>query len=341
MDRVTFDNARSIYANSSIHELGNRAQEIRFKKHPDKIVTYVSDRNINYTNICVSGCRFCAFHAKPGSSNGWVLSDDELFQKIDEAKSAGATQILIQGGLHPDFKISYYEKMLLGIKNRFDIHVHGFSPPEIHHISSVSGIPTLDVIRRLIDSGLNTIPGGGAEILSDEIRIKVSPRKCNSDQWIEIMREAHSLGLKTSATMMFGLGETIDHRIEHLMRIRDLQDQTDGFTAFIPWTFQPSNTMLSDCNPSDAVEYLRMLALSRIVLDNVDNIQASWVTQGEKIGQLALFFGANDMGGTMMEENVVRAAGCENRLSESRLREIVERAGFVVKKRDTLYRMVE
>jgi cyclic dehypoxanthinyl futalosine synthase len=341
MHRVTFDNALAIFANSSIHELGNSAQKIRLEKHPDKIVTYVSDRNINYTNICVSGCQFCAFHANPGSSAGWVLSDDELYRKIDEAKSAGATQILIQGGMHPDFGISYYKKLLQGIKSKYAIHIHGFSPPEIQHISNLSGIPTLDVIKRLIDAGLDTIPGGGAEILSDEIRSKVSPRKCSSDQWIQIMREAHSCGLKTSATMMFGLGEKIENRIEHLMRIRDLQDQTGGFTAFIPWTFQPSNTMLSDRTAPDAVEYLRMLALSRIVLDNVDNIQASWVTQGEKIGQLALFFGANDMGGTMMEENVVRAAGCENRLSESRLREIVERAGFVPKKRDTVYRVIE
>lgn len=340
MRRKSFDETLDLIENASLHELGQIANSIRFEMHPDNIVTYVSDRNINYTNICVSGCRFCAFHTRD-ENNGWILSESEINEKIAEAQNAGATQILLQGGLHPSLKIDFHEDMIRNIKKKFKIHLHAFSPPEIVHIANISGISTLDVLHRLIDAGLDSIPGGGAEILVDDIRKKVSPNKCSSDEWLDIMREAHSVGLKTTATMMFGIGENNRHRLEHLQKIRDLQNETGGFTAFIAWTFQPSNTALSEMESPGGIEYLRMLAVSRIFLDNVDNIQASWVTQGEKIGQIALFFGANDMGGTMMEENVVRAAGCEINLTETRLVEIIKRAGFVPKKRNTLYEIIE
>ncbi|MFH1515059.1 MAG: cyclic dehypoxanthinyl futalosine synthase [bacterium] len=341
MNRIDEDKILELAENASLHELGRMSSDVRFEKHPGDIVTYVSDRNVNYTNICVSGCRFCAFRSMPDEDGGWLLMQHELNEKIREACDAGATQILLQGGLHPAKKIDFYEDMVSGIKSEFDIHLHGFSPPEIVHIASLSELSTNEVLKRLIDAGLDTIPGGGAEILVDSVRNRVSPEKCSADEWLRVMREAHNLGLKTSATMMFGIGEKIEDRIEHLWRIRQLQDETNGFTAFIPWTFQPQNTELSDLESPSGIEYLRMLAISRIFLDNIDNVQASWVTQGEKIGQLALFFGANDMGGTMMEENVVRAAGCENRLSESRLRVIIEKAGFVPKKRNTLYEIIE
>lgn len=340
MRRISFDEILDLIENASLHELGHLANSIRFEKHPDNIVTYVSDRNINYTNICVSGCRFCAFHTGD-EINGWVLSTSEIHEKVAEAQNIGATQILLQGGLHPSLKIEFHEDMIRSIKKEFKIHLHAFSPPEIVHIANISGISTLDVLNRLIDAGLDSIPGGGAEILVDDIRKKVSPNKCSSDEWLDIMRKAHSLGLKTTATMMFGIGENSQQRIEHLQKIRDLQDETGGFTAFIAWTFQPSNTALSEMESPGSVEYLRLLAVSRIFLDNVENIQASWVTQGEKIGQIALFFGANDMGGTMMEENVVRAAGCEINLTETRLVEIIKRADFVPQKRNTLYEIIE
>jgi cyclic dehypoxanthinyl futalosine synthase len=341
MDRISATRAKELHENETLHKLGEIAHSIRLHFHNDKKVTYISDRNINYTNICVSGCRFCAFRIAPGAEGGYILSDEEIHKKIDEAEKAGATQILLQGGMHPDLKISYYEEMISNIKKNFNIHLHAFSPPEIIHIGKVSDLTIIEILNKLQNAGLDSIPGGGAEILSDEIRKQVSPHKCTSDEWIEVMKQAHSLGMRTTATMMFGMGEKIEHRIEHLERIRSLQDQTGGFTAFIPWTFQPYNTKLSHVEPASAVEYLKMLALSRIFLDNFENIQASWVTQGEKIGQLALFFGANDMGGTMMEENVVRAAGCENRLPEKRLREIIEKAGFIPKKRNTLYQVIE
>jgi len=341
MMSITFEKAIELITCADLHELERMADEIRLEKHPDNVVTYVVDRNINYTNVCVSGCRFCAFFVPPNDERGYVLSTEELHVKLSEAKAQGATQILLQGGLHPNLTLDFYERMIRGIKDKFDIHVHAFSPPEIQHMANFSGLTTLQVLERLRDSGLDSIPGGGAEILADEIRFKNSPHKCSTDQWLKVMRQAHSLGMKTTATMMFGFGDKEHHRIMHLMKLRELQDETHGFTAFIPWTFQPQNTSLSYLQSPTPLEYLKMLAISRIVLTNFDNIQASWVTQGEKIGQLALFFGANDMGGTMMEENVVRAAGCENRITEKRLRDIIQRAGFIAKKRNTSYKVIE
>jgi len=312
---------------ADLHQLGFLADSIRKKKHPEKVVTYVIDRNINYTDICISACKFCAFFKGPEEKDGYLLTFEELAEKIDETKALGGTQILLQGGLHPGQPLEYYEEMLRFMKSR-GIHIHGFSPPEIHHFSELSGQPMPVVIERLIAAGLDSIPGGGAEILTDRVRNLTAPRKCSADQWISIMEESHRQGIRSSATMMFGHVETSEERLEHLRRLRELQDRTGGFTAFIPWPFQPQNTVLSDLEKTTAVGYLRMLALSRIYLDNFDNIQASWVTQGPKVAQLSLSFGANDFGSTMIEENVVAAAGVSFRLSEQEIRRLVSDAGY-------------
>ena len=315
---------------ASLHQLGFLANAVRMRLHPEPVVTYVIDRNINYTDICISACKFCAFFKAPEDGSGQVLSQDELAQKITETQQLGGTQILLQGGLHPDKPLAFYEEMLRFMKAT-GIHIHGFSPPEIVHFSQLSGLSIKEVLQRLIAAGLDSIPGGGAEILSNRVRRELAPNKCDADQWIEVMEIAHGLGLRTTATMMFGHIETIEERLEHLQRIRDLQDRTGGFTAFIPWPFQPDHTALAAARAiekTSAVSYLRMLALSRLFLDNVRNIQASWVTQGPKIAQLSLFFGANDFGSTMIEENVVAAAGVRFRLSEEEIRHLVADAGF-------------
>lgn len=326
---------------ASLQELGFLAHAIRMRLHPEPLVTYVIDRNINYTDICISGCKFCAFFHAPGD-RGTVLSQEALAQKIRETRALGGTQVLLQGGLHPDLPFSFYEEMLRFMKG-LDIHVHGFSPPEIQHFSNLSGLPTREVIKRLIAAGLDSIPGGGAEILNNRVRRELAPNKCDADTWIRIMGEAHEQGLKTTATMMFGHIETLEERLEHLERVRNLQDRTGGFTAFIPWPFQPDNTPLAasrHIEKTSAVHYLRMLALSRIFLDNVPNLQASWVTQGPKIAQLALFFGANDFGSTMIEENVVAAAGVHFRFSEQEIRRLVTDAGFTPHQRLMDYTLV-
>ena len=315
---------------ASLHQLGFLAGAVRKRLHPEPVVTYVIDRNINYTDICISACKFCAFFKAPDDQSGQVLSKAELAEKIKETQELGGTQILLQGGLHPDKPLEYYEDMLRFIKTT-GIHIHGFSPPEIHHFSQLSGLSISTVLQRLMASGLDSIPGGGAEILTNRVRREMAPKKCSADQWIAVMEEAHHLGLRTTATMMFGHIETIEERLEHLQRLRDLQDRTSGFTAFIPWPFQPDHTPLAavrKIEKTTAVSYLRLLALSRIFLDNFQNIQASWVTQGPKIAQLSLFFGANDFGSTMIEENVVAAAGVRFRLSEQEIRRLVSDAGF-------------
>jgi len=304
------------------------------------MVTYVVDRNINYTDICISGCKFCAFYKAPGDSAGYVLSFAELGDKIRETQQLGGTQILLQGGLHPDLPLEFYEEMLRFMKG-FDIHVHGFSPPEIHHFAELSGLSPRAVLARLQASGLDSMPGGGAEILNNRVRSEIAPRKCTADQWIEVMREAHHLGLRTTATMMFGHIETMAERLEHLQRIRDLQDETHGFTAFIPWPFQPDHTALGHIEKTTGFAYLKMLALSRLFLDNIPNIQASWVTQGPKIAQVSLFFGANDFGSTMIEENVVAAAGVSFRLTRQEIEGLVRSAGFIPRQRRMDYTLVE
>lgn len=320
---------------ADLHQLGFLADGIRRRLHPQPVVTYVIDRNINYTDICISACKFCAFFKAPEDATGQVLSREELAEKIRETQALGGTQILLQGGLHPDKPLEFYEDMLRFMKST-GIHIHGFSPPEVYHFAQISGLSITVVLERLIAAGLNSIPGGGAEILSDRVRSELAPRKCSADQWIQIMEEAHRLGLRTTATMMFGHIETMEERLEHLQRVRDLQDRSGGFTAFIPWPFQPDHTHLAAARKIEkitAVTYLRMLALSRIFLDNVRNIQASWVTQGPKIAQLSLFFGANDFGSTMIEENVVAAAGVHFRLSEEEIKRLVRDAGFTPQQR--------
>lgn len=341
-ERISGEEFLELAASNDIHLLGQLADSVRHRLHPDPVVTYVVDRNINYTDICISACKFCAFFKAPDESTGSVLTKDELAQKIQETKELGGTQILLQGGLHPDLSLDYYEEMLRFMK-QMDIHVHGFSPPEIYHFAELAGLTVRQVIERLMQAGLDSIPGGGAEILSDRVRQTLAPRKCSADRWIEVMEEAHHLGLRTTATMMFGHIETMEERLEHLQRIRDLQDRTSGFTAFIPWPFQPDNTVLTKGEPIEketAFGYLKMLALSRIFLDNIDNIQASWVTQGPKIAQLSLFFGANDFGSTMIEENVVAAAGVYFRLSEMEIQRLVQSAGFTPRQRLMDYTLV-
>lgn len=338
-ERVSVDEALSLYNEGSIHLLGFLADAIRKRLHPDPAVTYVIDRNINYTDICISACKFCAFYKAPEEDTGTVLSFDELGKKITETQELGGTQILLQGGLHPDKPLEFYEEMLQYIKG-FNIHIHGFSPPEICHFAKLADLSIEQVLVRLQRAGLDSIPGGGAEILVDRVREIASPRKCSADEWIGVMAEAHKLGMRTTATMMFGHIETIDERLEHLDRIRDLQDKTGGFTAFIPWPFQPDNTALSHLPKLSGFAYLKMLAMSRIFLDNIANIQASWVTQGPKIAQVSLFFGANDFGSTMIEENVVAAAGVSFRLSEPEIRRLVEGAGFTPCQRRMDYSLI-
>lgn len=334
-ERISDQDFIELAVDADIYELGALANSVRKRKHPENLVTYVVDRNINYTDICISACKFCAFFKTPDDSSGYLLSREELKQKIVETQELGGTQILLQGGLHPDLPLEYYEDMVRFMKET-GIHVHGFSPPEIQHFSTLSSLSVKEVLQRLIASGLDSIPGGGAEILCDRVRHAAAPRKCNSDEWLEVMEVAHNLGLRTTATMMFGHIETVEERGEHLRRLRNLQDKTHGFTAFIPWPFQPDNTALGESvsiEKATGFEYLRMLALSRIYLDNFDNVQASWVTQGPKIAQLSLFFGANDFGSTMIEENVVAAAGVNFRLSEKEICRLVSDAGFTPRKR--------
>ncbi len=326
----------------SLLELGELARIVRFRLNPEKIVTYVVDRNINYTNICISGCKFCAYFRTPESPEGYVLSFEELKKKIEETINLGGYQILLQGGLHPELPLEFYEEMLNFIKSNFpNIHVHAFSPPEIVHFSKISGLSIREVLERLIKVGLDSIPGGGAEILVDRVRKLISPNKCSAKEWLKVMEVAHNLGLKTTATMMFGHLETKEEIIEHLFKIRELQDKTGGFTAFILWTFQPRNTALNSVPKAGAATYLKVLAISRIVLDNIKNLQVSWVTQGPEVAQLALEFGGNDFGSTMIEENVVYATGVSHRLSEKEIRTYISSAGYIPKRRKMDYTLLE
>ncbi|MFH2092145.1 MAG: cyclic dehypoxanthinyl futalosine synthase [Pseudomonadota bacterium] len=338
--RIDISQGLTLFRKADFLTLAGLANQKRFERHPEKIVTYVVDRNINYTNICTSGCRFCAFFKSiDQKENGYVISKKDLADKIQETLDLGGTQILLQGGMNPDLDLDYYIDLLTFIKSRFDIHIHGFSPPEIDFIANAASLSVARTISILKDAGLSSIPGGGAEILCDDIRQQVSPQKCGATEWLEVMRQAHLQGMRSSATMMFGHLEEDVHILEHLEKIRALQDETHGFTAFIPWTFQPDNTQISVSKKTSA-EYLRVLALSRIFLDNIDNIQASWVTQGDKIAQTALFFGANDMGSTMIEENVVASAGVDFMLSKEELTRLITTAGFEPKQRDCYYNLL-
>ncbi|MGO9611545.1 MAG: cyclic dehypoxanthinyl futalosine synthase [Dissulfurispiraceae bacterium] len=354
MNRIDKQSALKLYKQPDILELGEHADSIRRHLHPEGVVTFVVDRNINYTNVCINKCRFCAFYRDADSSEAYLLTNDELFMKIDETIALGGTQILLQGGLHPDLDMRYYTDLLRSIKERYSITIHGFSPPEIFYLAKKHDLTLRETLSTLKSAGLDSVPGGGAEILSDRVRKVLSPKKISSSAWLQVMEEAHALGMRTTATMMFGSIEKPEDIIEHLTVIRDLQDRTGGFTAFIPWSFQPGNTQLSKdlgtksgksrtgsgLFPSTAVDYLRVLALSRIYLDNIPNIQASWVTQGLKLAQVALRFGANDFGSTMIEENVVRAAGVSHRVSWEDIVHSIESAGFKPAQRNTYYRII-
>jgi cyclic dehypoxanthinyl futalosine synthase len=337
-ERLSVDEGLVLLQSQRLAALGRAADAVTRRLHPEPFRTYNVDRNINYTNVCTSGCRFCAFSRKAGDADAYVISPDELHRKIEETIALGGNQILLQGGLHPELKIEWYEELLRDISGRFpQINVHGFSPPEIDHIATFSGLPVERVLERLKRAGLGSLPGGGAEILVDRVRRQVSPCKTSADRWLEVCRAWHALGGRGSATMMFGHVETLAERMEHLERLRRLQDETHGFTAFICWTFQPGNTALAKVSKAGAFEYLKTLAVSRLFLDNFANLQASWVTQGLAVGQLALRFGANDFGSVMIEENVVAAAGTTFRATEAEIRGRIMSAGFSPRKRNVFY----
>lgn len=320
--------AEALYYGASLHTLAALAHAMRLRLHPEPVVTYVGDRNINYSNVCVCACRFCAFFRAPGDAEGYVISREDMARKIDETLRLGGTQILLQGGHHPDLPLEWYEDLLRWMRDRWPgLHIHAFSPPEIFFWSRRFGLPVPEVLRRLKEAGLHSVPGGGAEILSTEVRARVSPNKCTAEEWLMVMEEAHKLGMKTTATMMFGHEEEPRHRLDHLFAVREVQDRTHGFTAFIPWTFQPAHTRIA-CPTLPAPAYLRLLAVSRLVLDNVPNIQSSWVTMGPQVAQLALFYGANDFGSLMIEENVVAAAGVSYHLTRREIHKIIRAAGF-------------
>jgi cyclic dehypoxanthinyl futalosine synthase len=337
--RITAENAALIFEKADLVDLADAADQVRQKRHPGNVISYIIDRNINYTNVCKEFCTFCAFYRVKGDSEAYVLPEHVIHRKIEETLALGGTGILMQGGVHPDLKIDYYEKLLSGIKEKFQIHCHCFSPSEILNIAKVSRLTVPQTLQRLKAAGLDSMPGGGGEILDDEIRSDISPLKCNSADWLMVHREAHQLNLKTTATMMIGVGEALRHRINHLEKVRRLQDETGGFTAFIPWTFQDEHTELGKRKIPrvTAAEYLRLLALSRLYLDNVANIQVSWLTVGLKIGQVGLRFGVNDMGSIMIEENVISAAGARNRANDGELRRIIQDAGFTPRQRTSLY----
>jgi cyclic dehypoxanthinyl futalosine synthase len=362
MERIDRNTALNFLKNFDLLELGEMADNIRQSLHPEGVVTFIVDRNINYTNVCINKCKFCAFYRDPDSPDAYLLSKDELFKKIDETIALGGTQILLQGGIHPELGLDYYTNLLKSIKGRYSINIHGFSPPEVNYLAERHDITIREILLILRQAGLDSIPGGGAEILSDRVREILSPKKIKSSQWLRVMEEAHKIGMRTTATMMFGSVEEPEDVIEHLDAIRNLQDKTGGFTAFIPWSFQPGNTALSaearkrgssqrksselqnfqtsGLKSATAVDYLRVLALSRIYLDNIKNIQASWVTQGLKMAQVALRFGANDFGSTMIEENVVRAAGVSYTVSKGDIIEAIKSAGFKAAQRDTYYTLL-
>lgn len=339
IEPLTVETAREIITQMPSPQLFEWADEIRSELHPDRTVTYVVDRNLNYSNVCTSVCTFCAFYRKPGSPEGYVLSYEEIFSKVEEMIALGGSGILMQGGLHPDLPLEYYTGLLRELKSRYGIHLHCFSPPEIDNFAKIYGMSVEQVLVALKDAGLDSIPGGGGEILVDEIR-KRRRTECNSQEWLHVMEVAHGLGIPTTATMMFGMGERLEHRLEHLEKLRALQDRTGGFIAFIPWTLQPDNTAIGRRFPKrvPGEEYLRWLALSRVYLRNIPNIQVSWLTQGLDIGRRGLHCGANDMGSTMIEENVISKAGAHHKATEDILVECIVEEGFVPAKRNAAYK---
>jgi len=340
--RLTHAEGVSLLESRDLSAIGRAADEVSRRLHPEPYRTYNIDRNINYTNICTAVCDFCAFYRTPKSNEGYVLSREELLAKVAETVELGGNQILLQGGLHPKFTLAWYEELLSDIRRDYpQVNIHGFSPPELHHFTKVNKLGLEEVLSRLRAAGLGSIPGGGAEILVDRVRAAITRGKVMTDDWLNVMRTWHRMGGVSSATMMFGHVETFAERIEHLERLRDLQDETGGFTAFICWTFQPDHTEMSHIPPAGAFEYLKTQAIARLFLDNIPNIQSSWVTQGLKIGQLALLYGANDMGSLMIEENVVAEAGTVHFLTLSQIRDAISELGYVPRQRDVRYRLVE
>lgn len=341
-ERLTPEEGLRLLESHDLAALGRAADEVTRRIHPENYRTYNIDRNINYTNICTAVCDFCAFYRPPKSPEGYVLDRTELFRKIEETIELGGDQILIQGGLHPQLKLQWYEELLNDIKSRYpQINIHGFSPPEIFHFTKVSKLPLRTVLERLMAAGLGSLPGGGAEILVDRVRRAITRGKVLTDDWLNVNRVWHELGGRSTATMMFGHVESLAERIEHLERLRQLQDETGGFTAFICWTFQPEHTAMADVPTAGAFEYLKTTAVARMYLDNFSNIQSSWVTQGQKIGQLALLYGANDMGSLMIEENVVAEAGTVHHLTLDEIRDTIAELGYVPRQRNVHYQLMD
>ncbi len=341
-ERLSAAEGVQLLESHDLSAIGAAADRVSRRMHPEPYRTYNVDRNINYTNVCTAVCDFCAFYRGPKSDEGYVLEREELLKKVGETVALGGNQILMQGGLHPKYKLDWYEELLTDIKTAYPtVNIHGFSPPELHHFTKVNNLSIEDVLSRLKAAGLGSIPGGGAEILVDRVRNEITRGKVMTDDWLNVMRVWHKMGGISTSTMMFGHVETLAERIEHLVRLRDVQDETSGFTAFICWTFQPENTEMSDVTPTGSFEYLKTQAVSRLMLDNIPNIQSSWVTQGLKIGQLAMLFGANDMGSLMIEENVVAEAGTVHYLSLNQIREAIEELGFEPRQRDVFYNLVD
>jgi cyclic dehypoxanthinyl futalosine synthase len=340
-ERLTAEEGLALFDCRDLPALGRAADAVCRRLHPEPYRTYNIDRNINYTNVCAAVCDFCAFYRKSADADAYVLPRDVLYRKIEETIALGGDQILLQGGNHPSFKLEWYEELLSDLRRRFPtVNLHAFSASEIWHFHKLNKLPLRDVLRRLKDAGMGSLPGGGAEILSDRVRKAITVNKVLTDEWLEVHRVWHELGGRSTCTMMFGHVETTAERVEHLERLRQLQDETGGFTAFICWTFQPENTALSHIPPTGAFEYLRTQAIVRLYLDNVPNIQSSWVTQGLKVGQLALFFGANDMGSLMIEENVVSAAGTVHHLTLQQIKDAIREAGYVPRQRNVFYSLV-
>ena len=341
-ERLTFDEGVALLRSHDLVAIGKAANAVTTRLHPEPYRTYNIDRNINYTNICTAVCDFCAFYRGPKEEGGWVLPREELLKKVEETVALGGDQILMQGGLHHEYKLEWYEELLQDIRSRFPtVNLHAFSPPELFHFTKLNGLSIKEVLERLKVAGLGSIPGGGAEILVDRVRDEMTRGKVSTDDWLEVMRVWHEMGGHSSATMMFGHIETLEERIEHLERLRQVQDETGGFTAFICWTFQPDNTRMDHVSPSGSYEYLKTQAVARLYLDNIPSIQSSWVTQGLKIGQLAMLYGANDMGSLMIEENVVAEAGTVHYLTLDEIRDAIVEIGFEPRQRNVHYELMD
>jgi cyclic dehypoxanthinyl futalosine synthase len=339
-ERVSPEEARHLYHRADLLELGSAARGRSGDLHGGGPTTFLIDRNINYTNVCENRCRFCAFYRDADSGDAFLLSTEEILRRVEEAVRCGATQIMLQGGLHPDLDLDWFVALFSRIRPRYPVHLHSLSPPEVFYLAQKASLTVTETLQRLMDAGLGSLPGGGAEILVDEVRARISPRKIGTRPWVGVMKAAHRLGLPTTATMMFGTGETFEERLAHLETLRNIQDLRGGFLSFIPWTFQADNTELSS-KGATTLDYLRTLALSRLFLDNFKNIQGSWVTQGPEIGQISLDFGANDLGSIMLEENVVKAAGTSHRLSRRKMVDLIRATGRSCAQRDTLFNIIE